>query len=333
LNNSHKPPECTYSGVLAQICKAFIIEKRAVGYEYRSEDERLSEFSRFSENYNIPSETLTEEVVKAWISPRPMESDRTRYHRFSTIRQFAEYMIRMGYAAYIPSSSELGKLHKSFVPYIFTHEEINRFFNAVDSMQPFENTSAPRRHLVMPVLFRLLYCCGLRLSEATHLRGKDVDLKSGILTIHDSKFGKSRYVPMSEELTTACAKYAKTRLIGDSDDWFLPSRDGGYYGNRSVYSTFRKLLLQAQIHHGGRGKGPRIHDFRHTFAVHCLQKWTANGDDITTALPYLREYLGHENISATEQYLRMTAEVYPEISALMQEKYGYIIPGMEVVIK
>ena len=330
MNNFYEPTEYTYSGVLAPLCEAFIAEKRAVGYTYKSESERLSKFSHFSENFDIPPETLTKEVVKAWIAPRPMESDRTRYHRFSTIHQFAEYMVRMGYSAYIPSSTEAGKRHKNFVPYIFTHEEIQRFFSAVDSMQPSAKTSAPRRHLIMPVLFRLLYCCGLRLSEATMLKSEDIDLVSGILTIRDGKFGKSRYVPMSEELTAVCVKYAESRLVGKIDDWFLAARDGGYYGNRSAYTAFRELLRKANISHGGRGKGPRIHDLRHTFAVHCLQKWTADGADITTVLPYLREYLGHENVSATEQYLRMTAEVYPEISALMQEKYGYIIPGKEV---
>jgi integrase len=184
----------------------------------------------------------------------------------------------------------------------------------------------------MPVLFRVLYCCGLRLSEATGLRGEDVDLQSGILTIRDSKFSKSRYVPMSKELTETCAKYAETRLVGSVDDWFFSARGGVRYINRSVYAAFCYLLQEAGISHGGRGKGPRVHDFRHTFAVHCLQRWTMTGADITTALPYLREYLGHQHITATEQYLRMTAEVYPEISALMQEKYGYVVPGKEDIV-
>lgn len=331
MRDFYDPPECEYHGVLAPLCRAFIAEKRSVGYDYRSEAERLSDFSRFSENFTIPANTLPKEAVKAWIAPRPMEADRTRYHRFSTMCQFAEYMVRLGYTAYIPSSAEAGKRHKKFVPYIFTHDEIKRFFDAVDAMQPSERTSAPRRHLVMPVLFRLMYCCGLRLSEATSLKGNDVDLHSGILTIHDSKFGKSRYVPMSEELTVHCRRYAESRLIGDPDDWFLPARDGGYYGSHSIYTAFRELLQIAGISHGGRGTGPRVHDLRHTFAVHCLQKWTKNGADITTALPYLREYLGHEHFSATEQYLRMTAEVYPQVSALMQEQYGYIISTPEVV--
>jgi integrase len=330
LREFYDSAECEYIGTLAPICKAFIAEKRGVGYSYQSEAEMLSVFSRFSEGFDIAPNTLPEEVVKAWIAPRMGEADRTRYNRFSIIHLFAEYMVRMGYHAYIPAKVEAGKQHKTFVPYIFTHSEIQSFFRAVDSMQPWKKTSAPRRHLVMPVLFRLLYCCGLRVSEAAKLRGEDVDLNNGVLTIRDSKFGKSRYVPMSEELTAVCRQYAKTRLVGESDDWFLPARDGGYYGSRSIYTAFRELLGKARIPHGGRGKGPRIHDLRHTFAVHCLQKWVACNAEITTALPHLMEYLGHANISATEQYLRMTAEVYPQISSLVQQEYGYIIPSTEV---
>lgn len=320
-----------FYGVLAPLCEAFVAEKRAVGYKYESESELLSRFSRFTEAFNFAPETLPKEVVKAWIAPKPMESDRTRYSRFSIVKLFSEYMVRTGRSAYIPLVTESGKRHRTFVPYIFTHDEIHRLFKAVDSMQTFSGTTAPRRHLVLPVMFRLLYCCGLRLTEATQLLGEDVDLNEGVLTIKKTKFNKNRYVPMSDELTKFCAEYAKTRLIGKTADWFLPARDGGYYGERSVYTAFRELLYKCGIPHGGRGKGPRVHDLRHTFAVHCLQRWTKNGADITTALPYLREYLGHDHLNATEQYLRMTTEVYPEVSQAIQDKYGYIFPKMGVL--
>jgi integrase len=319
--------EYEYSGVLASICRAFVAVKRGVGYNYNTEARQLSIFSRFTLNYALPANTLTETVVRAWITKKPTESDTTYHGRFSLIKSFAEYMRRMGYSAYIPLSDEIGKRQKTFVPHIFTHDEIRRFFTVTDEMKFLHHSTAPRRHLIMPVLFRMLYCCGLRISEATRLQGEDIDLQSGVLTIRKSKFDKSRYVPMSDELTAICVNYAKTRLVGESGkDWFFASPDGGHYCEQRIYATFRELLWKAGISHGGKGEGPRVHDFRHTFAVHCLQKWVANGMDLTTALPRLREYLGHVDFSATEQYLRMTAEVYPEISTLMQEKYGYVIP-------
>ena len=158
--------EYRYSGVLAGLCENFIAEKRALGYLYNSEAKKLSEFSRFTLDFNIPLDTLTEEVVQAWIKKKPTDSDRNRYARFSLVRQFSEYMQRMGYSAYNPAENAIAKYSHTFIPYIFTHEEIGRFFNVADTMKFPAKSGAPRRNLIMPVLFRMLYCCGLRVSEA-----------------------------------------------------------------------------------------------------------------------------------------------------------------------
>ncbi len=326
MHNDVKIRTYKYVGALADACMNFVAEKRAVGCLYNTEAYALSRFCRFSLSYEVPYNVLTKEVVQAWIAKRPTDSDRSQYARYSLISQLAKYMARMGYTAYIPSRDELGKLHRTFIPYIFTHDEIHAFFAAADAMTRLPHSVAPRRHLIMPVLFRMLYCCGLRVSEAIMLHGGDVNLTEGILTIRDSKFGKTRYVPMSAELTAVCKNYADTRLVGKADeDWFFAAPDGGHYDVYTVYGVFRDLLWKAGISHGGRGKGPRLHDFRHTFCVHCLQRWVAQGADLTTALPRLTAYLGHNDFSATEQYLRMTAEVYPEISRIMEEQYGYIV--------
>jgi len=314
-----------FYGVLAAHCQGFISEKRAVGHIYNSEAKKMREFSRFSQNFDIPENTLTEETVLAWIVKRPTDSERNRYARFCVIKQFSEYMRRLGYEAYCPENDDVPKYRQVYVPHIFTHDEIRRFFAAADIIEPCYK--APRRRLIMPVIFRLLYCCGLRVSEALRLLSDDVDLSTGILTIRDSKFGKTRYVPMSKEIASACRKYAETRPAAPSgDDWFFAAPDGGIYHDHQIYITFRQLLIKARISHGGRGEGPRVHDFRHTYAVHCLQRWARSGKDLTNALPRLSAYMGHTGFKATEYYLRMTAEVYPEITATLQAKYGDLIP-------
>lgn len=319
--------EFRYVGPLAELCRGFIAEKRGLGYIYTTEAKHLSEFSRFSESFDTPPNTLTEELVNAWIERRPTDSDRNYYSRFALIKLFAEYMRRLGHDAHCLTKQELGKIQWSYTPYIFTHDEIRSFFVATDSLKRQKNTMAPRRHIVMPMLFRLLYCCGLRATEALTLRNEDADLENGILTIRESKFEKTRYVPMAEPLWLQMKEYA---LKEPSDvcpkDYFFRAPDDGHYGTKGLYCVFRECLWNAGISHGGRGKGPRVHDFRHTFAVHCLDRWAREGKDVSTALPRLSAYLGHKDLAATERYLRMTAEVYPEISATLSEKYGAIIP-------
>ena len=330
---SNAVKQYTYSGMLSSLCESFVAEKHAVGFKFNKGAQLLSAFSRFTQSFELPENTLTEEVVNAWNARRSTENKTNQFHRFYLVRQFAEYMARLGYQAYIPLPDEVGRMHGTFTPYIFSHIEIKRFFVEVDQLKHNLRSVAPRRHIVMPVIFRMLYCCGLRVSETVRLLGDDVDLKNGTLTVRDSKFGKSRYIPMSNELADVCRIYDKTRLVAPigADDWFFAAPDGGRYSEKEIYNVFREVLWKAGISHGGKGNGPRLHDFRHTFSVHCLQKWVASGAEITTAIPRLSAFLGHDGFATTEKYLRMTAEVYPEISALMQEQFGYIIPSEEVV--
>ncbi len=172
-----------FAGELAVHLQEFIAEKRSVGYVYNTEAKQLSRFSRFSLGYEIPRDELPEPLVKAWIARVPTDSDRNQYSRYSLIGQFAKYMVRMGHPAYIPALTDIGKTHRTFTPYIFTHDEIRALFAVLDSLETPPRSGSPRRKDIIPVLFRLLYCCGLRVSEAVTLKGEDVDLENGVLTI------------------------------------------------------------------------------------------------------------------------------------------------------
>jgi len=323
--------EYKYDGVLSDICEKYVAEKRASGYKFNGAAKKLRALCRFSLDYDIPPGELPEDFVRAWIAKKPYETEANRHLRYSATRGLAEYMNRLGYSAYLPEKSDIAKYSTIFVPYIFTRDEINRFFTAANQMQKATYSSSPRYHIVMPVLLQTLYCCGLRMSEAAHLRISDVDLEQGILTIRNSKMGKSRYVPMSMELTVVLEEYAKTISPEKSKqtDYFFDAPDGGFYDGRAIYAAFRQVLRDAGISHGGKGKGPRLHDLRHTFSVHTLQNWVADGHDVTSMLSKLSAYLGHVNMRYTEPYVRMTAEVYPEVSVILQDKYGGLIPRAE----
>jgi len=238
----------------------------------------------------------------------------------------AKYLVRLGYDAYI-YPDHLGRRNsQQYQPYLFTETELARFFNQVDQCQPVANS--PYRHRIFPLLFRILYGCGLRVSEVLHLTVGDVNTIDGTLTIRNAKFHKDRLVPMAPSLNERCRIYMEVmHPIKQPEYIFFPSPHGGQYCEKSIYDNFRRFLWQAGISHGGRGKGPRLHDLRHVFAVHCLKRWVRSGTDLTVALPYLSAYLGHTGLKSSQHYLRLTAELYPHIVATMDERFGGLLPG------
>jgi integrase/recombinase XerD len=188
----------------------------------------------------------------------------------------------------------------------------------------------PFRHLIMPVIFRMFYMCGLRMSEARLLKVADVDLESGVLTIHHSKKDNSRLVPMSNDLAEYCRSFSsEVHLYPAPEDYYFPALGGKPMTIGNVYNTFRRFLWGCKISHGGMGHGPRIHDFRHTFAVHCLKKWVMQGKDLNAYLPMLKTYMGHDSFTETAYYLRLTADVFPDITLKMETRYPGIIPELK----
>jgi integrase/recombinase XerD len=140
----------------------------------------------------------------------------------------------------------------------------------------------------------------------------------------------SRLVPMSNSLAERCRNYSKrVHPFLSPEDYFFPALGGKPMTIGNVYKNFRKFLWQAGISHNGRGYGPRVHDFRHAYAVHCLKKWVEQGKDLAAYLPVLKTYLGHDSFEETAYYLRLTADVFPEITLKLETCYRGIIPVLE----
>lgn len=232
-------------------------------------------------------------------------------------------MVRLGYEAYIFPASAISIDRYSYVPYIFSEKELKSIFTICDSFTV--SSVSPNRHLILPLLFRILYGCGLRISEALNLKLNDVDLKQGTLFIRNTKFGKERIVPMDETLTERCRLYAdKVHHFESCNTFFFMSPYGGRYKEGTIYKLFRGILWKAGISHSGRG--PRLHDIRHSFSVHCLKKWVLNDEDLTNLLPYLSSFLGHVDLRGTQHYLRLTADLYPKIIASVEQNFSSLIP-------
>lgn len=323
---SKKEKEFCFTGPLAGVISHFFEDMRLSGRVYHAEGYFLQNLARAAEEMNLETDCMTKEFVEAWCQKREYESHKTWSNRVIVIRKLAEYMELRGLNTYKPSIVIPVK-PSDFTPHIYTNSELKRFFEQADLLPFYPN--CPNRGPVASLLFRILYGCGLRISEALGLIMQDVDLDGGVLTVRNSKFGKNRYVPMSPALTERCRRYAAlTRKDALEDAPFFPAPDGGHYSQRAVYTTFRHILENAEIPFTGRG--PRIHDFRHTFSVHCLRKWILAGKDMNAALPLLSAYLGHKDLSATQDYLRLTADMYPDIIKTMELQFGDIVPGGEI---
>jgi|Deesub1362A_J573_1020465.scaffolds.fasta_scaffold09101_2 integrase len=195
-----------FTSNLSNLLDGYVKEQRAIGYKYIKGASLLKKLDIFLEKNNLTEKRLPKEMVLLWTEKKPNETDSTRSGRISIARGFAKYMVRLGYEAYIYPAAAVTITRYSYVPYIFTEEEMRNIFIVCDNY-PVSNVS-PNRHLVLQLLIRMLYGCGLRISEALNLKRHDVDLENGILFIRDAKFGKERVVPMAKTLTERCRQYS-----------------------------------------------------------------------------------------------------------------------------
>jgi len=325
MSKQYSMKQYTFSSVLAPWIERFIAEKRSLKYQYNTESKMLARFDKYLVSEQYDRSSLTKEIIEKYTAKTPYESVRNHKARYQIIQQFGKYLCRLGVETYVSPHIFKGNKSENFVPYIFSDREIAAILWQVDHY-PYVY-KCPHRHLVVPLLLRMLYGCGLRISEALNLMVGDVDFQNGVIYVRQGKFDKDRLVPMSDSLRVYAQEYiVKVYSSLDPKVPFLPSSRGTPYSPGTINTLFHNILFNAGISHGGKGKGPRVHDLRHTFAVHCLRNWFKKGIDVSAALPYLSTYLGHKNMQGTQQYLRLTAEIFPHITALLEKAYGEIIP-------
>ncbi len=244
---------------------SFILEKRGLGCKYETEAAALRLFDRYVCESGYVGTEISKALFENWTNRRPYEREKTCENRTHILAQFCKYVIRMGGQAYISPSVQ--RLHRdiSYRPYIFANEELRRFLESTKRM-----SGSPQRKTVFYMLFSLLICTGLRISETMRLKWTDIDWGSVpmMVSIIGAKFDKDRAIPLADGLSQQLKKYREEMsLLFPNCEYLFPLRHYVPYSQNQVYITFRRILWDAGISHGGRGKGPRIHDFRHTYAI------------------------------------------------------------------
>lgn len=319
----------TFKSIYAAHIEKYIEYKRNLGFTLRDVEYVFVQFDRLALQREENIVGITKDLSDAWCTKRPNETDGTRYDRVSKLSLFARYLCNSGYASYIP---EIPKFKTSFIPYVFTKNEIGCLLVASDNYSATKITpDSPS--LMIPTLFRVLYGTGLRIGEAIELLDKDVHIDERYVIVRQSKNGTERIVPLSESVSKACEEYRALRRtrIGNKRvcELFFVKNNNTHCSQGAAYKAFRDTLRIARIPHGGKGTGPRLHDLRHTFACHSLTQMIKMGIDLYQAMPLLSTYLGHRTIESTEKYVRLTAEMHPGLLKDVEDVCKYVFPRLK----
>jgi site-specific recombinase XerD len=300
---------------LAPRMEGFVSLRRLAGTDYQSQIRLLVYFDHFLMKQNFKAQFLSREIIERYLTSLSQLAPRTQYNRFSVLSQFCRYLSQFEPLCYVPEAMGSAKSSPSRIAYIYTKEEIQSLLSKASKLSP---PSSLRPHTYY-TLFGLLYTTGIRIGEALALDINDLSLNTQRLHIREGKFRKARWVPLSPSTCVMLRKYIDkrqdiTRATKDAP-LFISLRYKRLH-HSTVSSTLRSLLEQCDIH-----AGPRIHDFRHTFAVHRLLQWYREALDVNARLPALATYMGHVDVSSTHIYLQATPELFEEANKRFLKHY------------
>ena len=283
------------SGLASKIAE-FLHFRQSIGLSNLQEDV-FENFDAYCQKYHPESKNLCRDVVRGWATYEMSQGRGGMYNRISPLRLFAKYL---GDGAYVLPTTAVPKKPKC-TPYIMTDDEIRRFFNAVDNV---EVIADPFMQEIAPVMFRLLYTCGLRPGECRLIKCSELNFTTGEILIKMSKSHKERIVVMSDDMLGLCKQYYARRAASViKSEYLFPMSNGNPIANYQLHRMFTKCwrLANTDI---PPNMLPRVrpYDLRHRFASTNLQMWIDEGRDLYAMLPYLRSYMGHDDFEMTAYY-------------------------------
>jgi len=314
-----------YTSAFAPKLNSFLEFRIIRGFKNNSHISNLLRFDKFCAEHYPGNTTLTPEIVYAWIDSETILSPRMLNERASTIRQLGLYLCAVDEEAFV--LTEKFCTNKSLnIPFNFTDSELSSLFTAIDKLTP--DKSEPYLNRIFPTLFRLTYTCGLRPNEVRELLYENVDLKSGVVTILNTKQHKDRIVVMSDDMLKMCLRYdSKRAIIAGANPYFFPSNNGGAFKRERIQSAFVKAWTMAMCSKDCPiPPRVRVYDLRHRFASACLNRWLDEGRDLMAMLPYLREYMGHSSLNETAYYIHILPENLSKSAAVNWSAFENMFP-------
>jgi len=308
-----------FHSTLASQIESFIRLRQLSGTDYRSQSLLLCYFDRFLCDEKHEGSRLTMQITDHYLQTLSHLAPRVRGNRFCVVRQLCQYLSRTDPLTYVPEPIRSITSQAAQRAYIYSEAEIGALLAAASELPP-AGSLLPHTY---KTLLGLLYSTGIRIGEAFALNLEDFHRDEECLFIAKGKFRKERWVPLSETTCRALRSYLdrRTRIKPHSPDspLFLNLRSRRLH-HCAVFQTFRRLLNVCNIS-DGESAVPRIHDLRHTFAVHRLLAWYRDGKDVNARLPWLATYMGHVDIHSTQVYLQATPELIQQVALRFHEYY------------
>ncbi len=317
----------SFSSSIASIIIRYLDLKQSLGRKYIIESRIFQHLDKF---LNTTDSDLTAESFAKWCYTQQNNASGVRRNWMRTVHNLCLYRQRTEPLCFIPDPLQFPLLHQPIQPHIFTEDEIIRLFEAIKQLKP--GTRSPIRRENFRLALVLLYTTGLRRRELIKLTLGDYNSTERTLLIRESKFHKSRIIPLSQDGYNELEAYLKIRrnrhLPISKESPLLWNKHHktriGYYTGAGLWTTFQSLFRIANIH-TSNGRYPRLHDFRHAFAVHALLRWYREGENVQAKLPVLSIYMGHVSVVSTQYYLRFIQEVVNSASKRFEKRYSRLV--------
>jgi integrase/recombinase XerD len=293
---------------MIELANEFIAYKRSNSYNYQTGEYYLMKYVA-SATAMVPSIFIpSKETVNAFVS-NYADTPGNLYNSVAVLREFSRYLVNRGYEdAYIFPQNRV-RLPTPVQPYFFTDDEIISFFWECDGVKDIQYLKG--RHLVLPALYRLIYCCGLRCKEARTLKCENVFLNEGFLDILQSKGPKSRRIFISDDLAEYLKSYDKEICVMfPNRHTFFPNKKDKPYGACMLDKNFRRFWNHAYPEKKDSDISVRLYDARHHFAYANMNRWLIEGKNVNAMLPYLMNYMGHSDVESTLYYFHLVPDIY-----------------------
>jgi len=295
----------------------FIELKESIGYSKNSYQPTIKDFVEFCDRNYSNSTYISKKIVDSWLQSKKFNTNASKSSAISRLRGFTKFQAAMGKQTFVPGNEYSVKV-THYTPYVFNDIELKKLFQAFDTLEP--HFEAPDREYIVPVLFRMMYCCGMRPSEPLKLLYEDVNLETGEIYIRQSKQNKDRHIFMSKDLTILCCKYDSFK---GKRTYFFERFDGNRFPTYWMTNQFRICWRNSGLVKRGN---PRPYDLRHNYATRTIMRWINDGKDVMAMAPYLSAYMGHTCFTSTLYYIHLLPERLIKSSGIDWEKLSCIYP-------